>query len=119
MIPPICIGSSGEKIGLPIVGRQADIWNGGYRSDEDWKRKRDIVLAAAVDAGRDPGAIAMSVTSAGDLPTSDAESEQWLERLHRLVELGVSYFVMDFGHPLSPEPALRFAEQVITPLKAT
>ena len=26
IVPPICIGSSGEKIGLPIVGRQADMW---------------------------------------------------------------------------------------------
>jgi hypothetical protein len=35
-----------------------------------------------------------------------------------LVELGVTYFVMDFGHPLDAEPGLRFAEQVIAPMKA-
>jgi alkanesulfonate monooxygenase SsuD/methylene tetrahydromethanopterin reductase-like flavin-dependent oxidoreductase (luciferase family) len=116
VVPSICIGSSGEKIGLPIVGRQADIWNTGYKDDDDWKRKRDIVAAAATDAGRDPSDVENCVTVAGDLPDSDAASEKWLERLIHLVELGVTYFVMDFGHPLAVEPALRFGEQVIAPL---
>jgi alkanesulfonate monooxygenase SsuD/methylene tetrahydromethanopterin reductase-like flavin-dependent oxidoreductase (luciferase family) len=118
VVPPICIGSSGEKIGLPIVGRHADIWNGAYMSDDDWKRKRDIVDAAAIEAGRNPSDIASCVTVAGELPDSDAASEQWLERLTHLGELGVEHFVMDFGHPLHVDPALRFAEQVIAPMKA-
>lgn len=111
--PPICIGSSGEQIGLPIVGRRADIWNGGYRSDEDYTRKRGIVRAAAEEFGRDPDEVTCSVTVAGELPESDAESERWVERLAHLRDLGVGYFVMDFGHPLDAEPALRFAEQVM------
>ena len=116
-VPPICIGSSGEQIGLPIVGRNADIWNGAHKNDDDWKRKRGIVDEAAVAAGRDPSDIESCVTVAGDLPESDAASEEWLDRLMRLRDLGVSYFVMDFGHPLAAEPAVRFAEQVIAPMK--
>jgi alkanesulfonate monooxygenase SsuD/methylene tetrahydromethanopterin reductase-like flavin-dependent oxidoreductase (luciferase family) len=116
-IPPVCIGSSGDRIGLPIVGRHADIWNGFAADDADWVRKRGIIDAAAEAAGRDPADIASSMTVAGDLPTNDAESGQWLERLTRLRDLGVSIFVMDFGHPLDVEPALRFAEQVIAPMR--
>lgn len=100
VVPPICIGSSGEQIGLPIVGRQADIWNGGYRGDEDWTRKRAIVDAAAAEAGRDPADVVSCVTVAGDLPDTDEASEQWVERLAHLVDLGVGYFVMDFGSTL-------------------
>ncbi|MEX2627820.1 MAG: LLM class flavin-dependent oxidoreductase [Ilumatobacteraceae bacterium] len=118
VVPPVCIGSSGEKIGLPIVGRRADIWNGAYRSDDDWRRLRGIVDAAATESGRDPGDIESCVTVAGDLPDTDTASEQWVERLNHLRDLGITYFVMDFGHPLGPEPALRFAEQVITPLRS-
>ncbi len=118
VVPPVCIGSSGEKIGLPIVGRRADMWNGFFMGDDDWTRKRDIVHAAATDAGRDPADITLCLTVAGDLPDSDAASEAWLERLTHLQGLGVTYFVMDFGHPLQPEPGLRFAEQVIAPLKS-
>ncbi len=119
IVPPICIGSSGEQIGLPIVGRQADIWNGAYRgNDDDWLRKRSIVHEAAVEVGRDPSSIECSITVGGDLPETDEASEQWVERLAHLHELGASYFIMDFGHPLDVEPALRFAEQVIDPIKA-
>jgi len=118
IIPPICIGSSGEKIGLPIVGRRADMWNGSHGGDDTaWIRKRDIVHAAAVAAGRDPADIEITVTCAGDLPESDAASERWIERLVHLRDLGVAHFVMDFGHPLHAEPALRFAEQVIAPMR--
>jgi alkanesulfonate monooxygenase SsuD/methylene tetrahydromethanopterin reductase-like flavin-dependent oxidoreductase (luciferase family) len=118
VVPPILIGSSGEQIGLPLVGRQADVWNGPYfGNDDDWKRRRAIVDAAAVAAGRDPAAIESCVTIAGDLPDSDTASEQWLERLTHLTDLGISSFVMDFGHPIEPEPGLRFAEQVMAPMK--
>jgi alkanesulfonate monooxygenase SsuD/methylene tetrahydromethanopterin reductase-like flavin-dependent oxidoreductase (luciferase family) len=118
VIPPICIGSSGDKIGLPIVGRRADMWNTFYPGFALWKGKRAIVDAAAIDGGRDPADIESCVTLSGDLPESDAASEKWLERLTRLSELGISHFVMDFGHPLDAEPALRFAEQVIAPIKS-
>jgi alkanesulfonate monooxygenase SsuD/methylene tetrahydromethanopterin reductase-like flavin-dependent oxidoreductase (luciferase family) len=118
VVPPVCIGSSGEKIGLPIVGRRADIWNGAYRDDEQWTRLRGIVDRAATDAGRDPADIESCVTVAGDLPETDTDSVRWVERLGHLVELGVTHFVMDFGHPLDAEPAVRFAEQVIAPIRA-
>jgi hypothetical protein len=74
-------------------------------------------VAAPCAAARDPADIESCVTLAGDLPDSDAASDQWVERVSHLVDLGITYFVMDFGHPLDPEPGLRFAEQVVTPLR--
>ena len=118
VVPPICIGSSGEKIGLPIVGRRADMWNTSFGDDATWQRKRSIVDAAATDFGRDPAQIASCVTVAGELPDSDAASEAWVERLSHLADLGIEHVVLDFGHPLEVEPALRFGEQVITPMRA-
>jgi alkanesulfonate monooxygenase SsuD/methylene tetrahydromethanopterin reductase-like flavin-dependent oxidoreductase (luciferase family) len=118
VVPPICIGSSGEKVGLPIVGRRADIWNTSHRGDDDWLRKRSIVDAAAEAFGRDPSEVASCVTVAGDLPESDQQSEQWQARLSHLIGLGIEHVVLDFGHPLQPEPALRFVEQVLAPLRA-
>jgi alkanesulfonate monooxygenase SsuD/methylene tetrahydromethanopterin reductase-like flavin-dependent oxidoreductase (luciferase family) len=112
--PPICIGSSGEQLGLPLVGREADMWNTpGMRDEAAWVHKRDVVRASAEGAGRDPASIVICMTVAGELPDSDEASERWVERLAHLGSLGATYFVMDFGHPLHPEPALRFADQVI------
>lgn len=118
IIPPICIGASGEKVGLPLAGKYADIWNGSARgTDADWLRKVDIVHSSASNAGRDPAAIEMSNTVEKALPETDAESEEMLELLAHKVDLGVRHFVMDFGHPKTPEHVARFVEQVMTPLK--
>jgi alkanesulfonate monooxygenase SsuD/methylene tetrahydromethanopterin reductase-like flavin-dependent oxidoreductase (luciferase family) len=119
VVPPVCIGSQGEKIGLPIVGRQADMWNTiDPGDDEIFRRRLGIVRDAAVGAGRDPSDISVCVTVAGDLPESDADSSAWVDKLAHFIELGADHFVMDFGHPLNPEPGVRFAEQVIAALKA-
>ncbi|MGI9611941.1 MAG: LLM class flavin-dependent oxidoreductase [Acidimicrobiales bacterium] len=118
-VPPICIGASGEKIGLPLAGRLADIWNGTSRgTEDDWKRRFDIVMSAAVAAGREPADIQPSTTLERALPETDTESAEFLEFLQGKYELGVRHFVLDFGHPQSTEPVLRFVEQVMTPMRA-
>ena len=114
VVPPICIGAYGEQIGLPLVGRLADVWNSSLQENEArWIRKRDIMQASAEKSGRDPQSIEISLTIERSLPNNDAESLQFVEDLARLRELGASHFVMDFGHPQSTEPVLRFVEQVI------
>jgi alkanesulfonate monooxygenase SsuD/methylene tetrahydromethanopterin reductase-like flavin-dependent oxidoreductase (luciferase family) len=118
-VPPICIGASGPKIGLPLAGRLADIWNGSSRgTDDDWRKRVDIVQASAVAAGRDPADIEVSTTLERSLPETDEESAEMLEFLSHKVELGVQHFVMDFGHPPTDEHVLRFVEQVMEPLRA-
>ncbi|NDH75712.1 MAG: LLM class flavin-dependent oxidoreductase, partial [Actinobacteria bacterium] len=42
-----------------------------------------------------------------------------LEHLAHLRELEITHFTMDFGHPLTPEHVLRFAEQVIDVMRAS
>lgn len=118
--PKICIGAGGERVGLPLTGRLADMWN-AMVSDEDqagYSRKRDIVRASAEAAGRDPEEIEMSITVERPLPESDAESESLLEHLAGLNSLGVEHFVMDFGHPQAIDPVLRFVDQVMAPLRS-
>ncbi len=115
--PRVCIGASGEQVGLPLAGRIADMWNGRYVDDEDYARKLGIVRASAERAGRDPGAIEISNTVERPLPESDADSAALLELLAHRADLGVQHFVMDFGHPRSLEPIHRFVEQVMGPLK--
>jgi alkanesulfonate monooxygenase SsuD/methylene tetrahydromethanopterin reductase-like flavin-dependent oxidoreductase (luciferase family) len=117
--PPICIGASGEQIGLPLVGRLADAWNCFWSGDEvAWTRKRDIVVASAEKAGRNPSEIEIIVTIERPLPTTDAESEALLADLAHLRALGIDHFVMDFGHPQTTEHVDRVVEQVLTPLRA-
>lgn len=118
-VPRICIGASGEQIGLPLAGRLADRWNGtGRGTDADWRRRLGIVHASAERAGRDPAAIEVSVTVERPLPESDEDSARLVELLAHKRSLGVDHVVMDFGNPLATEPILRFVEQVMAPLRA-
>jgi alkanesulfonate monooxygenase SsuD/methylene tetrahydromethanopterin reductase-like flavin-dependent oxidoreductase (luciferase family) len=118
VVPPVCIGAFGEQIGLPLAGRIADMWNSPiFGSDEKWLKKRDIVFSSAVKAGRKPSDVEVSLTVERALPNSGAESQQLLDELSHLAELGVQHFVMDFGHPQCTEPVLRFVEEVMAPLR--
>lgn len=118
-MPRICIGASGPKVGLPLVGRLADQWNSFYRGDDDWRMRLGIVREHAALAGRDPMAIEVGTTVERPLPTTDEESQELLEFLSRLREMEITHFTMDFGHPLTPEHVHRFAEQVINVMRAT
>ena len=118
-VPRVCIGASGERVGLPLVGRIADMWNGSSRgTDDDWLRRLGIVRASAEQAGRDPDEIEATTTLERALPLTDDDSEQLVVELSHRAEMGVDHVVMDFGNPRSTEPVLRFVEQVITPLRA-
>lgn len=117
--PKVCIGATGERIGLPLVGRLADRWNGWWRgSDDDWRRRLGIVHDAALGAGRDPATIEVSNTVEVPLPESDDDSAKLVDLLGHRADLGVQHFVMDFGNPSTPDHVARFAEQVIAPLRA-
>lgn len=114
-VPRVCIGAAGEKVGLPMVGRIADAWNGP--AGDGFTRRLGIVRAAAEQAGRDPASIEVSVTLERALPEDDDASARLVDELAAQHALGVDQVVLDFGHPRSTEPVLRFAEQVITPLR--
>jgi hypothetical protein len=119
IVPPVCIGAYGEQIGLPMVGRLADMWNASTQgSSERWLVKRDIVRASAEKAGRNPSDIQISLTVEKPLPNTDEESEVFRNELQIMVDNGVEHFVMDFGHPQSTEPVMRFVEQVLRPMKS-
>jgi alkanesulfonate monooxygenase SsuD/methylene tetrahydromethanopterin reductase-like flavin-dependent oxidoreductase (luciferase family) len=76
------------------------------------------VRASAERAGRDPDAIEVSTTLERPLPDSDADSAKLLDEIAHKADRGVQHVLMDFGNPRSTEPVLRFAEQVIAPLRA-
>ena len=119
IVPPVCIGAYGEQIGLPMVGRLANMWNASTLGKLDrWLVKRDIVRASAEKSGRNPSDVQISLTVEKPLPNTDEESEILRSELQTMADHGVEHFVMDFGHPQSTEPVIRFVEQVMQPMKA-
>lgn len=106
--PPIWIGASRPQLGLPLVGRQADVWHGwGSGYSEKW----DVVRRAAEKAGRDPDRIIKS--------SSLSISEPWDEvrkSLETHVANGVSYLIV--GWPSEGRTRLdEFIETVLPDLR--
>ena len=79
----------GRAVALPVVGRCADMWNTSFPSEDEWKRKRAIVDAAAEAAGRDqPTSRAASPLPAiSRTPTRRPSSGS--RRVRHLDELGI------------------------------
>lgn len=85
--PPIWIGAAGERVMLPIVARQADVWHHSGPLDE-MRRKSAIVDGLAMDAGRDPSVIGR----AGSIRLADSWDE--IRRTSQgLREAGFGYLV--------------------------
>lgn len=118
-LPPVLIGGNGEQLMLPLVGRQADMWNTGTgRGLEAFRHKRDIVRRSAEGAGRDPGDITLTVTHEAPLPQNADEAARWVEEIRTWKAEGVGHILLDFGHVTSTEPVMRFVEEVMPAVRA-
>ena len=85
----------------PSIGEQIDVCQ--LRS-----RLRCCRVGADIETG---------ITIERALPETDAESAELHDLIPRWHEIGVDHMVMDFGNPEAIEPIVRFAEQVIAPLR--
>jgi F420-dependent oxidoreductase-like protein len=105
--PPIWIGANGRRRGLPLAGRQADVW---HAWDRNYPEKWDIVRRAAEEVGRDPERIVRA--------SSLSISEPWDEVrqvFEQLVKNGVSYLVV--GWPTEGKGRLEeFVDKVLPEL---
>ena len=107
--PPVWVGAGGDRLTLPVAGRQADVWH-GFGPPAELARKRDIVRRAAEAAGRDPLAIGCS--------TNLSLSEPWDEvrrRADNLAAMGVSHLIASW--PAESWPRMEeFVERVLPTL---
>lgn len=116
--PPIMIGGSGEQLMLPLIGRRADWWNVGSLSPAEFRRKWDIVRREAEAVGRDPESIVRTMIKMDyELPHAATDSARLLKELKPLVKLGITYFMFDCGHVTSTSGIVRFAQEVMEPLR--
>ena len=106
--PPIWIGANRPQLGLPLVGRQADVWHGWGGGYAD---KWDVVKRSAEKAGRDPSQIARS--------SSLSISEPWDEvrkNYEQHLANGVSYLVVEWPSE-GRERLDEFIEKVLPDLR--
>jgi F420-dependent oxidoreductase-like protein len=88
--PPIWVGAGGERLGIPIAARHADVWH-SFGSVETLRRKSAILERHAEKAGRDPA----SIVRATDLSLSEPWDEV-RERIEAVSQAGLSYLVVSW-----------------------
>lgn len=107
--PPIWIGARGEKLMLPIVARQADVWHTNGPVDTVVARSH-LLDDLAERAGRDPG----SIERATDLSLSEPW-EEVVQRVRALDRAGFSYLTV--GWPTEGQQRLEeFVEKILPDL---
>ena len=143
--PPLWIGGGGEQVTLKLVAQYGDYSNFGGLNLEEFTRKAAILRQHCERVGRDYHAITKSaggdvyVLGANQPPPAGAiarafgntctleayrrdnfmgTAEELIERLGRMVEAGVQYFVLYVpGAAYDLEPLQRLAEDVVAKMR--
>ncbi|GAC1403522.1 MAG: LLM class F420-dependent oxidoreductase [Chloroflexota bacterium] len=106
--PPIWVGASGEKLMLPIVARQADVWHASAPVDE-MLRKSALLDRYAEDARRDPAEIGRAASIRPAEPFDDTRHKVETLRGARFTHLVCVWpedglrRLEEFAHTLLPE----------------
>jgi len=141
--PPIMIGGAGEKLTLRVVAKHADIWN-TFGSPEAFRQKIAILKEHCEAVGRDINDIEISWAGATRIAESPAERDEVIrkvaarfgrppeevgpgllmgtadeirERIRKLIDVGVTHFIIMPTSPSDHETIRRFAEEVVPEFK--
>ncbi len=110
--PPVLIGAAGERFGLRVVGRHADLWNCPARTVEEFRQKSASLDEHCAAIGRDPGEITrqMQVIIARD------EAASARAHLVELIKAGCTQLVIA---PRAPVPPAQWVvDEIIEPVVA-
>src|SRR5690606_28843744 len=131
-VPPIMIGGNGEQLTLRVVARHADWWNGTGLNAGGMARKLDVLRSHCDREGREYDGIVKTFTGIISIAETEGEAKriaqasprrdrmnfvgtpaQVIEQMQPYVDLGVSYFMLDFSDFPDPAGARLFASEVM------
>ncbi len=137
--PPIMIGGGGEKLTLRVVAKHADIWN-TFGSPQVFRDKLSVLRAHCDAVGRNIDEIEISWAGSAAITESTDQrdavigaiskafgrspeeiepgllvgpTEEIRGRIEKLIEAGVTHFILIAAAPFNHEMLRRFAEDVI------
>ena len=137
--PPIMIGGSGEKLMLRVVAKHADQWN-TFGTPELFRHKIGVLGEHCSAVGRNIDEIEVSWAGMGLVTDSKEVKEQMVrgmaeafgrpveevepgllvgeaglvrDRIHKLIEAGVTHFILIANSPYNLDSIRRFAEEVM------
>lgn len=135
---PLLVGTSGERVGMRIAARRADIWN-CWGTPESLVHKKRVFDAHCEAVGRDPASVQRSTQALLRMSDDPSERAEWRERedndrslvgtpaeigeyLAAYEALGIDEFVVSdrvFGSSLGArlDALAKFLEEVAAPFR--
>ena len=136
---PLLVGGGGERVLLRHVARHADIWNNLGVNHADVVRKRDVLAGHCRTIGRNPNEIEVSQQTLAAIALDRAEAarktarvleelpfltgapdlilagtpDEIHARIARNRGLGITMFIVTFGHGTDPEEVRLFGREIV------
>ena len=110
--PPLCIGTSGDRVGLRIAARHAQTWNMARATPEEFQKKSALLDAYCREIGRDPALIERSIQFLPDAMQGDTAA---LAR--DFIAAGATHLIFSCPTPYRAAGARQVWNEIVTPLR--
>lgn len=111
--PPLVIGTRGERVGLRIVARHADMWNLANGTAEEFRTKSALLDQYCAEIDRDPGEIERTVQFLPDAMQGDI-----VARAREFIAAGATHLIFSAPDPYSASGVRWVWNEVVKLLRA-
>jgi F420-dependent oxidoreductase-like protein len=110
--PPLVIGTKGERVGLRIAARHANVWNMANGTAEEFRTKSSLLDQYCKEIGRDPDEIERSIQFLPEAMKGDA-----VARAREFMAAGATHLIFSAPVPYTAAGARKIWNEVVTPLR--
>jgi F420-dependent oxidoreductase-like protein len=110
--PPLVIGTKGERVGLRIAARHAQVWNMANGTPEEFRTKSALLDQYCKEIGRDPAEIERSMQFLPNAMGGDV-----VKRAREFMVAGATHLIFSAPVPYTEAGARQVWKDVVTPLR--
>lgn len=110
--PPLVIGTRGERVGLRIAARYADVWNMANGTAEEFRTKSARLDEHCRAVGRAPSSIERSIQFLPDAMQGDV-----VEKAKAFMAAGATHLIFSVPTPYGAKNVQRLWRDVVEPLR--
>ena len=110
--PPLVIGTRGERVGLRIAARYADVWNMANGTADEFRVKSAKLDEHCRAVGRDPASIERSIQFLPDAMQGDI-----VHRARDFIASGATHLIFSVATPYSAKHVQTLWREIVEPLR--
>jgi F420-dependent oxidoreductase-like protein len=110
--PSLVIGTRGERVGLRIAARYADVWNMANGTAAEFRTKSEKLDEHCREVGRDPSSIERSIQFLPDAMRGDI-----VKTAREFMAAGATHLIFSVPTPYSAKHVQQLWREVVEPLK--